>query len=193
PEQAPDSPEEVSIDFEDGNPVAVDGESLSPAELIRRLNSRAGKHGIGRVDMVENRFIGMKSRGVYETPGGTVLHIAKRDLEGICMDRESMHMRDGLIPEYARMVYNGFWYAPERRHLQKMIDSCQEKVTGTVRVKLYKGQAHSVGRTSPYSLYNPDLATFEKDEVYNQADAAGFIRLQGLRLLAGRSQHSGTE
>ena len=190
PEEAPDGAEEASIAFEAGNPVAVNDESLSPAELIRRLNEIAGKHGIGRVDMVENRFIGMKSRGVYETPGGTVLHIAKRDLEGICMDRESMHLRDGLIPEYARMVYNGFWYSPERRHLQQMIDSCQERITGTVRLKLYKGQVYPVGRWSPYSLYNPQLATFEEDEVYNQADAAGFIRLQGLRLLAGRSAFS---
>ncbi len=185
-EQAPDTPEIISIDFEAGNPVAVNGETLSPAALLRRLNHLGGKHGIGRVDMVENRFIGMKSRGVYETPGGTILHLAHRDLEGICLDREAMHQRDSLIPEYAKMVYNGFWYAPERTALQAMVDATQGNVTGTVRLKLYKGGVHPIGRKSPVSLYNPDLATFESDEVYDQADAAGFIRLQGLRLRAAQ-------
>ncbi|MDZ7759013.1 MAG: argininosuccinate synthase [Desulfovermiculus sp.] len=188
PEQAPDDPQVIEIDFDSGNPVAVDGKSYTPAELIKILNRIAGKHGIGRVDMVENRFVGMKSRGIYETPGGTVLHLAHRDLEGICMDREAMHLRDGLIPKYAQMVYNGFWYAPEREALQAMVDSCQAKVSGRVRMKLYKGQAYPLGRKSRYSLYNPAMATFEEDEVYDQADAAGFIRLQGLRLLARRSQ-----
>lgn len=182
PEKAPDTPEYVSIDFEHGDPVAVNGERLSPAALVKTLNTLGGKHAIGRIDMVENRFVGMKSRGVYETPGGTILYIAHRDLEGICLDREVMHLRDGLIPKYAEMVYNGFWYAPERRALQAMIDESQQRVSGTVRLKLYKGQAYPVGRTSPNSLYNANLATFEKDEVYNQADASGFIRLVGLRL-----------
>ncbi|MFO7876048.1 MAG: argininosuccinate synthase [Desulfovermiculus sp.] len=188
PEQAPDDPQIIEIDFQSGNPVAVDGVSYTPAEVIKTLNKIAGKHGIGRIDMVENRFVGMKSRGIYETPGGTVLHLAHRDLEGICMDREAMHIRDSLIPKYAQMVYNGFWYAPERESLQAMVDSGQAKVTGTVRMKLYKGQAYPLGRKSQYSLYNPAMATFEEDNVYDQADAAGFIRLQGLRLLARRSQ-----
>ena len=191
PEKAPDEPQVIEIDFESGNPVAVDGTSYTPAELIHALNRIAGKHGIGRIDMVENRFVGMKSRGIYETPGGTVLHLAHRDLEGICMDREAMHLRDSLIPKYAQMVYNGFWYAPERVSLQAMVDSCQAKVTGTVRMKLYKGQAYPLGRKSAFSLYNPAMATFEEDDVYDQADAAGFIRLQGLRLLARRSQEDG--
>ncbi|MEA4858260.1 MAG: argininosuccinate synthase [Solidesulfovibrio sp.] len=181
-EKAPDTADVVTIDFEHGDPVAVNGERLSPAALIKKLNTLGGKHGIGRIDMVENRFVGMKSRGIYETPGGTILHIAKRDLEGICLDREVMHLRDSLIPRYAEMVYNGFWYAPERKALQAMIDEASRRVTGTVRVKLYKGQAYPLGRKSPNSLYNPKLATFEKDEVYNQADATGFIRLVGLRL-----------
>ena len=184
PEEAPDSPEIITIDFDAGNPVAVNGEPGSPATVLKHLNALGGKHGIGRMDMVENRFVGMKSRGVYETPGGTILHIAHRDLEGLCLDREAMHLRDSLIPRYSEMVYNGFWYAPERESLQLMIDDLQAKVCGTVRLKLYKGSAMPLGRSSPYSLYQADLATFEADEVYNQADAAGFIRLQGLRLLA---------
>ena len=182
PERAPDRPTYVEIAFEHGDPVAIDGEKLSPAALIKKLNTLGGKHGVGRIDMVENRFVGMKSRGIYETPGCTILHIARRDLEGSCLDREVMHLRDSLIPRYAEMVYNGFWYAPERKALQAMIDQAQERVTGTVRIKLYKGQAYPLGRKSPNSLYNPKLATFEKDEVYNQADATGFIRLVGLRL-----------
>ncbi len=181
-EQAPDKPEEITIDFEAGNAVALNGKALSPAQMILTLNEIAGRHGIGRVDMVENRFVGMKSRGVYETPGGTVLFIAKRDLEGLCLDREVMHLRDSLIPRYAEMVYYGYWFAPEREALQAMVDKTQEKVTGTVRVKLYKGNAIPVGRKSPYSLYRMDLATFEEDVVYDQADAAGFIKLVGLRL-----------
>ncbi len=184
PEEAPDRPEMVSIDFESGDPVAVNGKQLAPAALLKELNRLGGMHGIGRVDMVENRFVGMKSRGVYETPGGTLLHIAHRDLEGLCLDRETMHLRDSLVPKYASMVYNGFWYSPERRALQALVDASQEMVTGTVRLKLYKGGAYPVARRSPVSLYDPDLATFESDQVYDQADAAGFIRLQGLRLLA---------
>ncbi|WP_461209245.1 argininosuccinate synthase [Desulfocurvus sp. DL9XJH121] len=181
-EEAPDEAEIVTIDFEAGNPVAVNGEKLSPAAIMLKLNELGGRHGIGRVDMVENRFVGMKSRGVYETPGGTVLFAAHRDLEGITLDREVMHLRDGLIPRYAEMVYNGFWFAPEREALQALVDESQKRVTGTVRLKLYKGQAMPLGRKSPYSLYRADLATFETDQVYDQADAAGFITLQGLRI-----------
>jgi argininosuccinate synthase len=188
PEQAPDDPQIIEIDFQEGNPVAIDGKEYTPAELIKALNRIAGAHGIGRVDMVENRFVGMKSRGIYETPGGTVLHLAHRDLEGICMDREAMHLRDSMIPRYAQMVYNGFWYSPEREALQAMIDSTQATVTGTVRMKLYKGQIYPLGRRSQHSLYNAAMATFEQDDVYNQADAAGFIRLQGLRLQARQSR-----
>ncbi|GAB1409228.1 argininosuccinate synthase [Desulfovibrionales bacterium] len=184
PEQAPDSPEIITLDFERGNPVAINGEKLSPAQMLAKLNELGGKHGIGRLDMVENRFVGMKSRGVYETPGGTILQRAHRDLEGICMDRELLHLRDSLIPRYAEMVYNGYWFAPEREAVQALMDKAQETVTGTVRLKLYKGGVYPLGRKSPYSLYNPELATFEKDEVYNQADAAGFIKLHGLRLQA---------
>ncbi len=182
-EQAPDTPEYIELEYLNGDPVALNGERLSPAAMLKALNVLGGKHGIGRLDMVENRFVGIKSRGVYETPGGTIIHVAHRDLEGICLDRETMHLRDSLIPRYAEAVYNGFWFAPERESLQKFIDDTQKNVSGTVRVKLYKGQAVPVGRKSPHSLYRMDLATFEEDEVYNQADAAGFIRLQGLRLL----------
>ncbi|MBN2141557.1 MAG: argininosuccinate synthase [Desulfovibrionaceae bacterium] len=184
-DQAPDRAETVEIEFEAGDPVAVNGRVLSPAALIQTLNEIGGRHGVGRVDMVENRFVGMKSRGVYETPGGTIIHVAHRDLEGLCLDREVMHLRDGLIPRYAEMVYYGFWFAPEREALQAMIDKTQERVSGTVRLRLYKGNATPLGRRSPHSMYRADLATFEKDEVYNQADAEGFIRLVGLRL-AGR-------
>jgi argininosuccinate synthase len=182
PEEAPDRPEEIVLEFEKGDPVAVNGESLSPAALMQRLNRLGGRHGIGRLDMVENRFVGIKSRGVYETPGGSILHAAHRDLEGLTMDREVMHLRDSLVPRYAEMIYNGFWYSPEREALQAFIDKSQERVTGEVRLKLYKGGVYPVGRRSPFSLYNPELATFEEDKVYNQADATGFIRLQGLRL-----------
>ena len=182
PEQAPDRAETIDIGFENGDPVSVNGQAMSPACLIKHLNTLGGAHGVGRLDMVENRFVGMKSRGVYETPGGTILHIARRDLEGLCLDREVMHLRDTLTPRYAEMVYYGFWFAPEREALQAFMDKAQERVTGTVRVKLYKGSATPVSRTSPNSLYREDLATFEKDEVYNQADAAGFIKLAGLRL-----------
>ena len=188
PEEAPDAPEYLTIDFEAGDPVALNGQPLSPAALLKALNALGGKHGVGRLDMVENRFVGMKSRGVYETPGGTVLYVARRDLEGICMDREAMHLRDSLITRYAECVYYGFWYSPEREALQALVDKTQERVTGTVRLKLYKGGVYPVGRKSPFSLYNPALATFEEDQVYNQADAAGFIRLQGLRLTAFKAR-----
>ena len=182
PEAAPDKPTYVEIDFEKGNPQAVDGKKMSPAKLLDHLNIIAGRNGIGRVDMVENRFVGMKSRGVYETPGGTVLWAAHRAVESITMDREVMIMRDSLIPKYAQLVYNGFWYAPEMKSLQAYIDATQENVTGTARMKLYKGNCIVVGRKSPHSLYSEAFATFEKDQVYNQQDATGFIRLNGLRL-----------
>ncbi len=186
-EEAPDQPEILNIGFENGDPVSINGEKFTPAVLWKKLNQIAGKHGIGRLDMVENRFVGMKSRGVYETPAGTVLHLAHRDLEGICLDREEMHLRDSLIPKYARTVYNGFWFAPERESLQALVDQTQSKVTGEVRVKLYKGGVYPLGRRSVYSMYNADLATFEADQSYDQKDAEGFIRLQGLRL-AGRGE-----
>jgi len=184
PEEAPDKPEIIHLDFEKGDPVAINGEPHSPAQLILKLNEIAGKHGIGRIDMVVNRFVGMKSRGIYETPGGTVIYTAHRDLEGICLDREVMHIRDTLIPRYSEMIYYGFWFSPEREALQAFFDKTQEKVTGTVKLKLYKGGVYPIGRRSPNSLYNPELVTFEEDEIYNQQDATGFIRLQGLRLMA---------
>ena len=182
PEKAPETPEYLELEFASGDPVAVNGKPLSPAALMRALNEIGGRHGVGRIDMVENRFVGMKSRGVYETPGGTIIHAAHRDLEGICLDREVMHIRDSLLPRYAAAVYNGFWYAPEREVMQALFDKSQERVTGTVRLKLYKGNVTPVARKSPHSLFRADLATFERDEVYNQADAAGFIRLNGLRI-----------
>lgn len=182
PEKAPAKPTYVEIDFVKGNPVAVDGKKMSPAKLMDHMNILAGKNGIGRVDMVENRFVGMKSRGVYETPGGTVLWAAHRAVESITMDREVMLMRDSLIPKYAQLAYNGFWYAPEMKTLQAYIDATQENVTGTARMKLYKGNCIVVGRKSPKSLYSEAFATFEKDVVYNQKDAIGFINLNGLRL-----------
>ncbi|MDP3097267.1 MAG: argininosuccinate synthase [Syntrophales bacterium] len=182
PETAPDRPTHVEVGFEKGNPVSVDGVAMSPAALLDRMNGIAGANGIGRMDMVENRFVGMKSRGVYETPGGTVLWAAHRAVESITMDREVMLMRDSLIPKYAQLVYNGFWYAPERELLQRFVDDTQERVTGTARLKLYKGNCVVVGRKSPFSLYSEDFATFEKDQVYNQKDATGFIRLNALRL-----------
>jgi argininosuccinate synthase len=182
PEAAPDRPTYVEITFEKGNPVAVDGVAMTPARLLDHMNRLAGENGIGRVDMVENRFVGMKSRGVYETPGGTALWAAHRAVESITMDREVMRMRDSLIPQYAQLIYNGFWYAPEREALQRFVDSTQERVTGTARLKLYKGNCMVVGRKSPFSLYSEDFATFEKDRVYDQKDATGFIRLNALRL-----------
>ena len=182
PESAPDQAEYIEIEFKKGDAAALNGKRMSPAKIIRALNQLGGKHGVGRLDMVENRFVGMKSRGVYETPGCTIIHAAHRDLEGITLDREVMHLRDSLIGRYAEMVYYGFWFAPEREALQALVDKSQELVNGTVRVKLYKGRVTPVGRKSPNSLYNMNLATFEKDSVYDQSDATGFIRLQGLRL-----------
>ena len=186
PEAAPDTPAVVEIDFERGDPVAVDGERLGPAALLDRLNRVAGAHGVGRIDIVENRFVGMKSRGVYETPGGTVLSHAHRAIESLTLDRGAAHLMDELMPRYAEMIYNGFWFAPEREALQALIDRTQDNVTGTVRVKLYKGNVIVTGRRSPLSLYNQDVATFEADSVYDQRDAQGFIKLNALRLrLAG--------
>ncbi len=182
PERSPERPEVVEIEFERGDPVAINGERLTPAALLQRLNETGGKHGVGRVDMVESRFVGMKSRGVYETPGGTIMRIAHRAVESITMDREVMHIRDSLIPQYSRMIYNGFWYAPEMRLLQNTMDMAQENVWGTARLKLYKGNCRVSGRKSDRSLYQPSFATFEEDQVYRQDDANGFIRLQGLRL-----------
>ncbi|MBI3881204.1 MAG: argininosuccinate synthase [Verrucomicrobia bacterium] len=184
PEDAPDKSEYVTLDFTRGNCVAVNGKKLSPLAVMKTLNKLGGKHGVGRVDMVENRFVGMKSRGVYETPGGSILHFAHRQIESLTMDREVMHLRDSLIPKYAALVYNGFWYAPERLALQALVDESQRNVTGTVRVKLYKGGLYAAGRKSRVSLYNPHIATMEADptRAYNQDDATGFIRLNGLRL-----------
>jgi len=184
PEDAPNKPEHVTVDFEKGNCIAVNGRAMSPLKVMQALNRLGGKHGIGRVDMVENRFVGMKSRGVYETPGGAILHAAHRMMESITMDREVMHIRDSLIPKYSELVYNGFWYAPEREALQALVTESQQNVTGTVRVKLYKGNVIAAGLKSPVSLYNPDIATMEADptDAYNQDDATGFIRLNGLRL-----------
>ena len=182
PETAPDNPTYLEIDFVQGNPVAINGKNLSPAALFQELNRQGGENGIGRLDMVENRFVGMKSRGVYETPGGTILRTAHRDLETITMDREVMRIRDSLIARYSELIYNGFWFSPEMRLLQKTMDTAQETVSGTVRLKLYKGNCMPVGRRSEQSLYQESFATFEEDEVYNQADAGGFIKLNALRL-----------
>ena len=182
PEKAPDEPEYVEVEFEAGNPVAVNGERLSPAALLARLNEIGGRHGVGRVDIVENRYVGMKCRGVYETPGGTIWRAAHRAVESLTMDREVMHLRDSLVPKYSELVYNGFWYAPEREALQAFMDEAQRNVTGTARLKLYKGNCTVVGRKSPHSLYDPETATFEEDTVYDQADATGFIKLTALRL-----------
>lgn len=184
PENAPDKPEYVNLEFEKGNCIAVNGKALNPLGVMRKLNKLGGKHGIGRVDIVENRFVGMKSRGVYETPGGTILHFAHRQMESITMDREVMHIRDSLIPKYSELVYNGFWYAPEREALQALVSETQKTVSGTVRLKLYKGGLYTAGRKSNLSLYNPDIATMEADptEAYNQDDATGFINLNALRL-----------
>ncbi|MFP4259602.1 MAG: argininosuccinate synthase [Opitutales bacterium] len=183
PEDAPDEPQTVELDFEQGDCVAVDGVAMSPAQVMRHLNQLAGKHGVGRVDLIENRFVGMKSRGVYETPGGTILMHAHRNMETLTMDRELMHLRDSLIPRYAELVYNGFWYAPEREALQALIDDSQKTVTGTVRLKLYKGSITTTGRKSPLSLYDENIASMEGVESdYNPDDASGFIRLNALRL-----------
>ncbi|WP_419816873.1 argininosuccinate synthase [Glacieibacterium sp.] len=183
PEDAPTTPQYITVDFERGDPVAVDGEQFSPASLLARLNDLGKTHGIGRLDLVENRFVGMKSRGMYETPGGTILHIAHRGIEQITLDRGAMHLKDELGPKYAGLIYNGFWFSPEREMLQAAIDHSQTRVTGTVRLKLYKGSATVVGRKSPFSLYSPGIVTFEDDAgAYDQRDAEGFIKLNALRL-----------
>ncbi|MFP3980452.1 MAG: argininosuccinate synthase [Desulfobacterales bacterium] len=182
PRQAPDEPEAVDITFDQGDPVAVNDQTLSPAALLAELNRLGGRHGIGRADIVENRFVGMKSRGVYETPGGSILRTAHMAMESITMDREVMHLRDSMIPRYAEMIYNGFWFAPERELLQSMMDQAQKNVSGVVRMELYKGGCRVLGRKSVHSLYSADFATFEDDTVYRQADAEGFIRLNALRL-----------
>ena len=182
PEDAPDTPTYIEVDFVGGNPVAINGLALSPSALFQELNRLGGENGIGRLDMVENRFVGMKSRGVYETPGGTILRAAHRDLETITLDREVMRIRDSLVPRYSELIYNGFWFSPEMRLLQKTMDETQTNVSGTVRLKLYRGSCMPVGRRSDRSLYQESFATFEEDEVYNQADAGGFIKLNALRL-----------
>ncbi len=181
-EDAPNTPEYITISFEKGNPVAINDQRLSPANIMRELNRLGGKHGIGRIDIVETRYTGMKDRGVYETPGGTILFHAHRAMESITMDREVMSVRDSLIDKYANMIYNGFWFSPEREFLQAAITESQKNVTGDVRCKLYKGCCHIVGRRSPYTLYDPEVVTFEADDVYNQQDATGFIKLNALRL-----------
>lgn len=187
PEDAPDQAEYVELEFVQGNCVAINGEQMNPLGIMEKLNELGGKHGIGRVDMVENRFVGMKSRGVYETPGGTILFTAHRKIESLTMDREVMNLRDSLITRYSTLVYNGFWFAPERLALQALVTDSQKNVTGTVRVKLYKGNVISAGVKSPVSLYNPDIATMEADptQAYDQGDATGFIRLNALRLKVG--------
>jgi argininosuccinate synthase len=187
PEKAPDTPLYVEIEFKSGDPVAIDSKKLSPAALLTRLNELGGAHGVGRLDLVENRFVGMKSRGVYETPGGTILQAAHRGIESLCLDRGAMHLKDELMPRYAELIYNGFWFSPEREMLQALIDKSQDKVEGRVRLKLYKGSVSVVGRQSPNSLYSQAHVTFEEDAVYDQRDAEGFIKLNALRLrLAAR-------
>ena len=189
PEKAPDKPVYVEIGFEKGIPVSIDGRKLSPASLLARLNDIGGKNGIGRVDIVENRFVGMKSRGIYETPGGTILREAHLAIESITLDREVQHLKDSFMPKYSELVYNGFWFSPEMEILRKTVDETQKNVTGAVRLKLYKGNCIVVGRKSDNSLYSEDFATFEKDKVYNQADAGGFIKINGLRLKIGKKKN----
>jgi argininosuccinate synthase len=193
PEDAPDKPEFVTLEFKKGDAVSVNGKAMNPLGVMKTLNRIGGKHGVGRVDMVENRYVGMKSRGVYETPGGAILQFAHRQIESLTMDREVMHLRDSLIPKYAELVYYGYWFAPERLALQALVEESQKNVTGTVRVKLYKGGIHVAGRKSPVSLYNPHIATMEADptKAYNQDDATGFIRLNGLRLRVNSAVHAG--
>jgi argininosuccinate synthase len=183
PEKAPDAPEYITITYKNGDPVAIDGKAYSPAELLTELNRLGSKHGIGRLDLVENRFVGMKSRGCYETPGGTIMLKAHRAIESITLDREEAHLKDELMPRYAKLIYNGFWFAPEREMLQAAIDKTQRNVNGDVRLKLYKGNVTVVGRQSPNSLFHPEFSTFEEDTVYNQKDAEGFIRLNALRFI----------
>lgn len=182
PKEAPDDAEEVIIDFEKGDPVAVNGQRMTPLEIMLTLNKLGGRHGVGRVDLVENRYVGMKSRGVYETPGGTILHRAREAVEQLTMDREVLHMRNSLVPAYARLVYNGFWFAPERTMLQAAMDDAASTVTGTARIKLFKGSCVVTGRRAEKSLYDPEISTFEESDAYDQKDAAGFIKLNALRL-----------
>ena len=182
PQQAPDKPRVIELELEHGDPVAIDGERLGPVELLTKLNTIAGEHGVGRIDLVENRFVGMKSRGVYETPGGTVIHAARAAVESLTLDREVLRLRQDLMPRYAGLVYNGFWFAPEREALQRLIDDVAQAITGTARLRLYKGSVTVLGRKAPHSLYRPDIVTFEEDAVYDQRDAQGFIKLNALRL-----------
>jgi len=182
PEAAPDVPRVLELEVEHGDVVAIDGERLGPVEMLTRLNQIAGEHGVGRVDLVENRFVGMKSRGVYETPGGTLIHAARSAVETLTLDREVLRLRQDLMPRYAALVYNGFWFSPERETLQRMVDDVAHAITGTARLKLYKGSVTTLGRKAPKSLYRPDIVTFEEDSVYDQRDAQGFIKLQALRL-----------
>ncbi len=194
PEDAPDTPEYIEVEFKSGDAVAINGEAMSPATILTKLNEYGGKHGIGRLDLVEGRFVGMKSRGIYETPGGTILLEAHRGIEQITLDRGAAHLKDELMPKYAELIYNGFWYSPEREMLQALIDQSQENVTGTVRLKMYKGSVRTVGRWSDYSLYSEAHVTFEDDAgAYDQKDAAGFIQLNALRLklLAARKRRVG--
>jgi argininosuccinate synthase len=189
PEEAPEHAEYITITYEKGDPVAINGEKLSPATLLRTLNEYGNKHGIGRIDIVENRYVGMKARGCYETPGGTIMLKAHRAIESITLDREEAHLKDELMPRYAKLIYNGYWFSPEREMLQAAIDKTQENVNGEVRLKLYKGNVMVVGRKSPNSLYSPAHSTFEEDEVYNQKDAEGFIKLNALRfIIEGENQ-----
>ncbi|MCF7668463.1 MAG: argininosuccinate synthase [Verrucomicrobia bacterium] len=194
PEDAPNEPEYVTLDFEQGNCTAVNEQAMSPLGVMEALNKLGGKHGIGRVDLVENRYVGMKSRGVYETPGGTILHFAHRQMESITMDREVMHLRDSLIPKYSELVYYGYWFSPERRALQALVTESQKNITGKVRLKLYKGNIINAGRKSPVSLYNPQIATMEADpsQAYNQDDATGFIKINGLRLKVASGVQKGS-
>jgi argininosuccinate synthase len=182
PENAPDQPTYIEVEFEQGDAVAIDGERLSPAALLTKLNELGGANGIGRLDLVENRFVGMKSRGVYETPGGSILIVAHRAIESLTLDRGAAHLKDEMMPRYAELIYNGFWFSPERQMIQTLIDKASETVSGTVRLKLYKGNVTVVGRKSPNSLYRLDYVTFEEDSVYNQRDAEGFIKLNALRM-----------
>ena len=189
PIDAPDEPEYITISYKNGDPTAVNGEEMSPATLLKTLNDYGNKHGVGRIDIVENRYVGMKARGCYETPGGTIMLKAHRAIESVCLDREEAHMKDGLMPKYAELIYNGYWFSPERRMLQAAIDETQKTVEGEVRLKLYKGNVFVVGRISPNSLYSEEHSTFEEDEVYNQKDAEGFIRLNALRhIIAGKNR-----
>ena len=193
PLEAPNQPEEITIEFEKGDGIAINGQKLSPANFLAKLNEIGGRNGVGRADIVENRFVGMKSRGVYETPGGTILLAAHRAIESITLDREAMHLKDELMPKYAKLIYNGFWFAPERKMLQAAIDESQKNVSGVVRLKLYKGSVVITGRKSPNSLYSEAHVTFEEDQVYDQIDAEGFIKLNALRLRIAGSKNSGNK